>query len=117
MFLAFPLNDKPDWRNPPWMTILLIVVNCAIFFGWQQPEEKAWDKAAEYYLKSDLPDLELPRYIEHLRKRDGKRDREMADLIERSLARGHAEPGLYLMEHDEAFVEALNAGRVIPATD
>jgi membrane associated rhomboid family serine protease len=117
MFLAFPLNDKPDWRNPPWMTILLIVVNCAIFFGWQQPEEKAWDKAAEYYLKSDLPGMELPRYIEHMRKRDGKRDREMADMIEKALAHGHAEPGLYFMERDEAFVEALNAGRVIPATD
>jgi membrane associated rhomboid family serine protease len=117
MFLAFPLNDKPDWRNPPWMTILLIVVNCAIFFGWQQPEDAAWDKAAEYYLKSDLPRLELPRYVEHLRKLDERRAREAAERIEAALASGHAELGLRFMEWDQGFVEALNAGSVIGTDD
>jgi membrane associated rhomboid family serine protease len=117
MFLAFPLNDKPDWRNPPWMTILLIVVNCAIYFGWQQPEDKAWDKAAEYYLKSDLPQIELPRYVEHLRKRDEKRAREAAGRIETALAHGQAGMGLRFMEWDRGFVESLNAGRVVPADD
>ena len=117
MFLAFPLNDKPDWRNPPWMTILLIVVNCVVYFGWQQPEDQAWDKAAEYYLKSDLPRVELPRYVEHLRKRDDRRARDAAERIEAALAHGHAELGLRFMEWDQGFVDALNAGRVIVATD
>ena len=26
MFYAIPLESRPTWRNPPWMTVLLILV-------------------------------------------------------------------------------------------
>ena len=39
MFLAIPLENKPSWRSPPWMTVLLIVINCLIFWGWQAPRK------------------------------------------------------------------------------
>ena len=49
MFIAIPLENKPSWSSPPWMTILLIVINCLIFWGWQVPEERAVDRAAQQY--------------------------------------------------------------------
>ena len=30
MFYAIPLENRPSWRNPPWVTVLLIVLNMAI---------------------------------------------------------------------------------------
>ena len=26
MFYAIPLDSRPTWRNPPWMTVLLILI-------------------------------------------------------------------------------------------
>ena len=46
MFIAVPLETKPSWRAPPWMTLLLIALNRLVFFGWQLPEERAVNKAA-----------------------------------------------------------------------
>ena len=54
MFIAVPLETKPSWRAPPWMTLLLIALNCLVFFGWQLPEERAVNKAAAAYAKTPL---------------------------------------------------------------
>jgi hypothetical protein len=32
LFYAIPLENKPSWRNPPWMTVLLILVNMIVFW-------------------------------------------------------------------------------------
>ncbi len=67
MFVAIPLEAKPSWRSPPWMTVLLILINCLIYWGWQVPEERAVPKAAERYAATDLPKLELPHFVQHLK--------------------------------------------------
>ena len=33
--LIIPVSRRPDWRNPPVITLLLIVVNVLIHFGLQ----------------------------------------------------------------------------------
>lgn len=113
MFLAFPLNSKPNWRNPPWLTILLIVVNCVVYFGPQRSEEKAWDKAFAYYAASDLPGLELPRYVEYLRRSGDAKTRLAADRIEEGIRHRYAVIGLRLMERDRRFQDELDAGRIL----
>jgi hypothetical protein len=55
MFLAFPLNGRPDWRRPPVITLLLIALNCIIYFGPEQFDQNAARKAATYYAQSELP--------------------------------------------------------------
>lgn len=64
MFYAIPLENKPSWRNPPWMTVLLILLNMIVFWGPQRSEENARERAADYYVKSVLPALELPPFVE-----------------------------------------------------
>lgn len=113
MFLAFPLNDKPDWRHPPWMTILLILVNLLVFFGPQSWDNAAADKAARHYLGSELPRLELPRYAEYLRRQGSRENQVWADRIDAAVAAGDLANPYRLMRNDLAFLAKLHAGRII----
>src|SRR5215216_6189288 len=104
MFLAFPLNDKPDWRNPPWMTVLLILVNVLVFFGPQTWEQTAAEKAARFYMTSALPKLELPRYADYLRRRGDTSSVQYAEKIDASVAAGKYGPAFRFMSNDNAFL-------------
>src|SRR3978361_2267700 len=73
VFYAIPLENRPTWRNPPWMTVLLILLNMAVFWGPQRPEEKAQDKAVAFYLTSKLPALEIPPFVAWLEAHDAPR--------------------------------------------
>ena len=64
--LIVPVSRRPDWRNPPLITLALIVINCLIFFGWQSGDGTKLEKAAHFYAESTLPDIEFPRFIRHL---------------------------------------------------
>jgi hypothetical protein len=66
MFFAIPLANKPTWHAPPWMTVLIIVINMLVYWGWQAPEERAVERSAEHYALSGLAELEVPHYIHHL---------------------------------------------------
>ena len=57
MFYAIPLEDRPRWSNPPWMTLLIILVNVLVFFGPQRSEERAQQAAAQFYAASALPGM------------------------------------------------------------
>lgn len=122
MFIAIPLETKPSWRRPPWMTLLLIAINCWVYFGWQVPEERAVERAAVQYAKTPLPEVELPAFVEYLQQRasaTGKaRDRARANAAERALEHGESAEQLYtVMWHDTSFRERLLAGRVITPDD
>lgn len=117
MFLAFPLNDKPDWRHPPWMTILIILVNCVIFFGPQAWEEKAFEKASRYYFSSELPQLELPRYSEYLRKKDDPDLKMLATAIDKDIANKRFDRAYGVMSRDKEFLAKLDAGKIIASSD
>ena len=45
------------------MTVLLIVINCVIFWGWQAPEEAAVERAGQQYARTALPAIELPLFL------------------------------------------------------
>src|SRR5258707_8754740 len=70
MFYAIPLEDRPRWSNPPWMTLLIILVNVLVFFGPQRSEERAQQAAAQFYAASALPGIELPRFVDWLQRTD-----------------------------------------------
>ena len=64
--LIIPISRSLDWRRPPLVTLLLILVNTLIFFGLQSGDEKRAAVAYRYYVASSLPQTELPRYVKHL---------------------------------------------------
>ena len=117
MFFAFPLNDRPSWRNPPWATLLLVVLNFVVYFGPQVWDRKALEKAAAYYFKSDLPALELPRYAEYLRERGDRESMKWSERVDQALAARQLVPVFGLMQNDQAFLARLHAGEVIRSGD
>lgn len=114
MFYAIPLENKPSWRNPPWMTVLLILLNMIVFWGPQTSEEKGRERAAHFYVKSVLPELELPPFVEWLEKTDPKRGK----LARRMLAHEEAYSQLLgALQDDSKFLQKLQADEVITPTN
>ncbi|MDR6537318.1 rhomboid family intramembrane serine protease [Variovorax soli] len=109
MFYAIPLESRPSWRSPPWMTVLLILVNMLVFWGPQRAEDKAQAQAAQFYLQSSLPTLELPPFVAWLQETGSPR----AAVARRLLAReGHAEL-LEGLQQEQGFLRKLHADQVI----
>ena len=104
MFLAIPLESRPTWRNPPWMTVLLILINVFIYWGPQHTEEVKVEKAHAFYFASTLPDIELPIYVEFLKQKKSPK----FDTANRWLQKHGGEPLLDMMESDAAFADRLD---------
>lgn len=109
MFYAIPLENRPSWRNPPWATILLIVLNMVVFWGPQRAEERAETRAAQFYAASSLPALELPAFVDWLAKTGSPH----ADRARRLLARQAVEPLLDGLQNEPRFLKLLHDGAVI----
>ena len=112
MFYAIPLETKPNWRHPPWMTVLLILVNLWVWWGPQRQEAAADERAAAHYVGTALPRIELPAYIQHLDRTDSRH----LDTARRLYERQRYAELLQFMQSDNAFMRRLEQGRVITAT-
>ena len=119
MFIAIPLANKPTWQSPPWMTVLLIVVNMLVYWGWQAPEERTVQANAERYAASGLAEIEIPRYIAHLEQQAaGHPDRQPHLETVQALWSEHATDVVYQdMWHEQSFRQALLAGQIITVND
>lgn len=121
MFIAIPLDIKPSWRSPPWMTALLILLNCLVFFGWQVPEEKSVERVAGIYASTPLPAIELPRFIEHLQQESQRADSRIKPAMVRAakeMLKNKDYDELYqLMWQERQFARQLKAGEVIKPGD
>ncbi|WP_213955258.1 rhomboid family intramembrane serine protease [Variovorax sp. dw_954] len=114
MFYAIPLESKPTWRNPPWLTLLLILVNVAIFFGPQRTQEKAEQRATAYYLSTPLADWELPPFVTHLEQTGSRFAKQAREVLRRGEQRGEL---VQLMHTERKFETRLRADKVILADD
>ena len=109
MFYAIPLENRPSWRSPPWVTVLLILVNMLVFWGPQRAEEAAQARAAQYYLQSGLPKLELPPFVAWLQETGSPR----ANAARRLLARQRYGELLEGLQQEQAFLRKLHADQII----
>ena len=117
MFLVVPVENKPSWKSPPWATILLIVLNVAIYFGWQAPEERYIEKAAAHYTKTALPKLELPLFVSHLeQKAQNKKSpgaTQQAAMAANMLRHQDYEQLYSFMWYEKEFYTSLISGQII----
>jgi membrane associated rhomboid family serine protease len=92
------------------MTVLLILLNMLVFWGPQRSEDNARERAAQYYVKSVLPQLELPPFVEWLEKTDAKRGK----IARRMLPHDEAYPQLLeSLQNDKKFMARLQAEQVV----
>jgi len=64
--LLIPIIGKISWRNPPAITLGLILINCIIYFAFQLGEDKAYYDLQAHYFKSGLLKIEAPRYLAYV---------------------------------------------------
>lgn len=107
--LIVPVSGQPDWRRPPLVLLLLILLNVLIFFGVQGRDDERAMHAARYYADSTLPKVELPRYVaelERLRPAD-------ALPLQEALSKKRQMQVLRVMESDATFMRRLRAEQIV----
>ncbi|HID49382.1 MAG TPA: rhomboid family intramembrane serine protease [Chromatiales bacterium] len=116
--MIIPLQSKPDWHNPPVMTLLLILVNVLVFLAGQFNDDQLEHDAQAYYFSSDLPEIELPAYLRYLD--DPANPTAFPDAayslqdVDEPVRREYA---YQIMNHDGPFLERLRSDRIITPAD
>jgi membrane associated rhomboid family serine protease len=112
--LLIPLTGKIGWRNPPAITIGLILVNCLVYFLFQFNDNKKYFQAEEFYFSSGLAEIEISRYVEYRKLSAGKTSLHDANgqINEKEAIRRYE-----AMIKDEEFLERLRNGGIITARD
>lgn len=70
--LIIPIAGKLSKKNPPVITIAIILINCFVYFILQSGDNKQYRKAFEFYLNSGLGKIEVSRYQDYLRETKGE---------------------------------------------
>ncbi len=114
--LLIPITKKASWRNPPWITIALILINVFVFVLFQRNDDERWADAMTFYFESDLANLEADFYKDYL-EIEG-RIREIEN-IPGSDAPESEKRAYYYFEIRESkdFVQRVDQGHVIPPHD
>jgi membrane associated rhomboid family serine protease len=107
--LIIPLTEKISWRNPPLITISIILLNCLVFFLFQSGETQKHFEVSEYYFSSGLARIEVPRYIAY---REG-RLQEFNDSIDDNFTEDTLVRYYLIMERDSSFLEKLDNDKII----
>ncbi|NNK85915.1 MAG: rhomboid family intramembrane serine protease [Desulfobacterales bacterium] len=112
--LIIPLTGKISWRNPPAVTICIILINCLVFLFIQSGEKEIFFKAKEYYFESELAQIEIGRYMEYTKQKpkDIPSLKGSNKLDEETLVLYHLE-----MDKDYAFLESLRNDEIITYQD
>lgn len=109
--LILPLHRRLTAATFPYVTLLLIVVNALVYFGWQQgSDDDTVEQALAYYQRVDLGRVELPAYEAWLHEKG-----RPAPTIPAAM-RAQVPPGLlaaHLIHEDAEFLTALRADKVI----
>ncbi len=61
--MIVPITGQLSWRHPPIVTIALILINVAVFFGFQSNDRVYLQEAWQYYFDSGLVRIELEHYL------------------------------------------------------
>ena len=114
--LIVPMTGKLSWRNPPFITILLILANCFIYFGVQFGDDEKSHEAFTYYLESGLAEIETGRFMEYLKASNRAETIPFAEDEKKDNPRRMA--AIYLkMRGDGEFMKKLSNEEIITPKD
>ncbi|WP_052101172.1 rhomboid family intramembrane serine protease [Novilysobacter arseniciresistens] len=105
--LILPLHRPINRATFPVVTVLLIIVNVLVFFGWQAGDDAAMQRASHHYVASGLAGLEVPAYERHLV------ETSQVDVLEEFRGVPDGIRGDYVAQRtftDVAFLDALRSG-------
>lgn len=110
--LIIPLTGKLSKRNPPFVTVGIILINCFVFFFLQAGDGKNYEKAMTYYLDSGLALIETSSYLSYL---ETKGDWEFISGFQKkeSLSDQDIIKVWGKMQKDNLFIKKLLKGEII----
>lgn len=69
--LIIPAENTINWKQPPWMTLGLMLACLLVFLFYQGGDARLMSQAVERYLAADLLELEAPVYEDYLQREVG----------------------------------------------
>jgi len=111
MFL--PLDRKPDWRNPPLITLIILLINVVFWYVWQHNDNKYQAEAFEYYIASGLYLPELKAY----EKYKNLADKDKLTKLDLEGGSAAAQQRLAELFQDGAFQNKLDTDQIIKPED
>jgi membrane associated rhomboid family serine protease len=66
--LIVPVENRPDWKNPPLATLLLIVINVLVFFVYQGKDPQRVEQSFRWYVESGLFEREQQPFHDYLNR-------------------------------------------------
>jgi len=109
-----PIAGKSIWKNPPIITICLILINCFVFFFIQSGDTNREIEAESFYFESHLAEIELPEYIQYLNGMEKEQPKipELSKLREDKIVELH-----WRMMFDKEFLDRLKNDAVVTPKD
>ena len=107
-----PITGRLSWRHPPVVTLALILVNIAVFFGFQSQDHVYLQEAWKHYTESGLVRIELQYYL-----RDQGEDPDFLRTAEEEEDEGALQAYLHRMLRDADFQYRLERDEVIRPGD
>ena len=109
----YTVSQKISWRNPPYITIAIILVNVFVFFVIQAGDKRNEIQAYDFYIDSGLYQIEFPLYIDFLEhnRPETYKAFEQADYENDPASRIRLYRNLIF---DKAFLDRLSGGGLEP---
>ena len=107
--ILIPLDRPIDWRNPPLITLFLVLLNCACFFIWQHNDRENYHNAMQYYFESGLHRVEMTFYYRYLHPGNDQLSAPAEFVNDRD--------AFYDMHEDGVFYQKLINDEIIKPTD
>ena len=115
--LVIPYQTRFTLRSLPLVTLALIVFNLFVYFGLQSRDVALLESARDQYFASELPRIELPRYVAYLESRSDAQSRGTLRRLG-SLARNPQPwPLVQTMQNDRDFQKLLAAGAIVKSEE
>jgi membrane associated rhomboid family serine protease len=114
--IIIPLSGKISKRNPPLITIAIILINCFVLFFLQSGDGKIYEEAMDFYFDSGLAGIETARYKEYsgVYGNDASvtSDAGSSQISDEELLQRYMD-----MQQDREFMKRLEAGEIITPDD
>ena len=112
--LIIPLTGKISWRNPPFVTIAVILLNCLVWFVLQAGDMARQHELSDFYFNSGLADIEISHYVAY---REGRLEEPVEYLTVEALGDETKIQYFLEMQQDKVFQRKLRNEEIITSTD
>jgi membrane associated rhomboid family serine protease len=104
--LAIPLTKKISLKNPPIVTIAIILLNIFVFVVFQSNDDERYAAAVDFYFQTGLDKIEIPLYLDYLKAHLPEEYQKVKKKLDSDDAA--ARPKLFTrMELDTAFQDSM----------